>query len=186
MKEPNLEKLAAHYAAIIAEISGDLSTEGMHKTPVRAAKALVEMTEGSRMGTDRLTTMFEAECHQAVCHRMTIVEGIEEVGLCEHHLLPILTTYDRLRSRPKILGLSKLARIAGYFSRRWQNQERTAHLIAEFLQQLVQPLGAAVLIDGKHMCAMARGVRDVSSIMKVKLMHGSLQKDACGQNFSCG
>src|SRR5688572_33189240 len=90
MKEPNLEKLAGHYAAIIAEIGGDLSSEGMRGTPMRAAKALVEMTEGSRMGTERLGTMFEAECQQAVCHDMVIVDGIKEVGLCEHHLLPII------------------------------------------------------------------------------------------------
>ena len=178
MKEPNIEKLAGHYAAIIAEIGGDLESEGMRGTPMRAAKALVEMTEGSRMGTDRLTTMFEAECHQAVCHDMIIVEGIEEVGLCEHHLLPILMTITiAYVPDQKILGLSKLARIAGYFARRWQNQERTAHLIAEFLERIVQPLGTAVLIDGKHMCAMARGVRDISSIMKVNVMHGSFQKD---------
>ena len=178
MKEPNLEKLAEHYAAIITEIGGDLNSEGMRGTPMRAAKALIEMTEGSRMGTDRLTTLFEAECHQAVCHDMVIVEGIEEVGLCEHHLLPILMKITiAYVPDQKILGLSKLARIAGYFSRRWQNQERTAHLIAEFLEKIVQPLGTAVLIDGKHMCAMARGVRDVSSIMKVNVMHGTFQKD---------
>ncbi len=178
MKEPNLEKLAEHYAAIITEIGGDLSSDGMRGTPMRAAKALVEMTEGSRMGTDRLTTLFEAECHQAVCHDMVIVEGIEEVGLCEHHLLPILMKITiAYVPDQKILGLSKLTRIAGYFSRRWQNQERTAHLIAEFLEKIVQPLGTAVLIDGKHMCAMARGVRDVSSVMKVNVMHGTFQKD---------
>ena len=178
MKEPNLKKLAEHYAAIITEIGGDLNSEGMRGTPMRAAKALIEMTEGSRMGTDRLTTLFEAECHQAVCHDMVIVEGIEEVGLCEHHLLPILMKITiAYVPDQKILGLSKLARIAGYFSRRWQNQERTAHLIAEFLEKLVQPLGTAVLIDGKHMCAMARGVRDVSSVMKVNVMHGTFQKD---------
>jgi GTP cyclohydrolase I len=178
MKEPNIEKIAEHYAAIITEIGGDLNSEGMRGTPLRAAKALVEMTEGSRMGTERLTTMFEAECHQAVCHDMVIVEGIEEVGLCEHHLLPILMTISiAYVPDQKILGLSKLARIAGYFARRWQNQERTAHLIAEFLEKIVQPLGTAVLIDGKHMCAMARGVRDVSSVMKVNVMHGSFQKD---------
>ena len=178
MKEPNLKKLAEHYAAIITEIGGDLNSEGMRGTPMRAAKALVEMTEGSRMGTDRLTTLFEAECHQAVCHDMVIVEGIEEVGLCEHHLLPILMKITiAYVPDQKILGLSKLARIAGYFSRRWQNQERTAHLIAEFLEKLVQPLGTAVLIDGKHMCAMARGVRDISSVMKVNVMHGTFQKD---------
>jgi GTP cyclohydrolase IA len=176
--EPNIEKLAEHYAAIITEIGGDLQSEGMRDTPRRAAKAIVEMTEGSRMGTERLTTMFEAECHQAVCHDMVIVEGIEEVGLCEHHLLPILMTITiAYIPDQKILGLSKLARIAGYFARRWQNQERTAHLIAEFLEKVVQPLGTAVLIDGKHMCAMARGVRDTSSVMKVNVMHGTFQDD---------
>src|SRR5215216_748329 len=77
----------------------------------------------------------------------------------------------------KILGLSKLARIAGYFARRWQNQERTAHLIAEFLEKIVEPLGVAVLIDGKHMCAMARGVRDTHSVMKVNVMHGAFQNE---------
>src|ERR1035437_6884399 len=77
----------------------------------------------------------------------------------------------------QILGLSKLSRIAGYFARRLQNQERTAHLIAAFMEQIVEPLGVAVLIDGKHMCAMARGVRDTHSIMKVNVMHGAFQKD---------
>jgi GTP cyclohydrolase I len=179
MNAPNIEKLAGYYAAIITEIGGDLNSEGLRGTPLRAAKALVEMTEGSRMGTDRLTTMFQAECHEAVCHDMVIVDGIQEVGLCEHHLLPILMKISiAYVPDQKILGLSKLARIAGYFARRWQNQERTAHLIAEFLEKIVSPLGTAVLIDGKHMCAMARGVRDLSSVMKVNVMHGVFQKDA--------
>jgi GTP cyclohydrolase I len=179
MKEPNTEKIAKHYAAIITEIGGDLKSEGMRGTPMRAARALVEMTEGSRMGTQKLTTLFEAECRQAVCHDMVIVEGIEEVGLCEHHLLPILMTITiAYVPGQKIIGLSKMARIAGFFARRWQNQERTAHLIAEFLEGIVNPRGTAVLIDGKHMCAMARGVRDLSSVMKVNVMHGSFQTDA--------
>jgi GTP cyclohydrolase I len=109
---------------------------------------------------------------------MVIVEGIAEVGLCEHHLLPILMNITIAYVPDKtILGLSKLSRIAGYFARRWQNQERTAHLIAEFLEHIVKPLGTAVLIDGKHMCAYARGVRDTHSVMKVNVMHGVFQKD---------
>jgi len=178
MKHPDVNKLAEHYAAILKEIGADLESEGMKETPVRAAKALVEMTEGSRMETDQLTKMFQAECRQAVCHDMVVVEGISEVGLCEHHLLPILMTITiAYVPDKKILGLSKLSRIAGYFARRWQNQERTAHLIAEFMESLVEPLGTAVLIDGKHMCAMARGVRDSHSVMKVNVMHGVFQKD---------
>ena len=145
---------------------------------MRAAKALVEMTEGSRMDTDKLTTMFKAECMEAVCHDMVIVDGIHEVGLCEHHLLPIMMsiTIGYVPDK-KILGLSKLARIAGYFARRLQNQERTAHLIAQFVENTVEAMGVAVLIDGTHLCAMARGVRDTHSVMKVNVMHGVFQSD---------
>jgi GTP cyclohydrolase I len=178
MKQPDIDQIAQHYSAILTEIGADLTSEGMRETPLRAAKALVEMTEGSRMDTDQLTTMFKAECQRAVCHDMVIVEGIREVGLCEHHLLPIIMSITiAYVPDQKILGLSKVARIAGYYARRWQNQERTAHLIAEFIEKTVEALGVAVMIDGKHMCAMARGVRDTHSIMKVNVMHGVFQKD---------
>jgi GTP cyclohydrolase I len=178
MNPPDVTKMAGHFAAILQEIGADLNAEGLRETPLRAAKALVEMTEGSRMETDQLTKMFKAECQIAICHDMVIVEGIREVGLCEHHLLPIIMsiTIGYIPDK-KILGLSKLARIAGYFSRRLQNQERTAHSIAEFVEKIVEPLGVAILIDGKHMCAMARGVRDTHSVMKVNVMHGAFQKD---------
>src|SRR4051794_19431128 len=137
------------------------------------------MTEGSRMDTAALTKQFKSECHDAVCHDMVVVEGIHQVGLCEHHLLPILMSIT-IRHVPdkKILGLSKLARIAGYFSHRLQNQERTAHLVADFVENTVEPLGVAVLVDGKHLCAMARGVRDTHSTMKVNVMHGSVSEQS--------
>jgi GTP cyclohydrolase I len=176
MKQPDVNKVAEHYAAILLEIGADLRSEGMRETPMRAARALIEMTEGSRMDTDALTKQFKAECQEAICHDMVIVQGIHQVGLCEHHLLPIIMsiTIGYVPDK-KILGLSKLARIAGYFARRFQNQERTAHLIAEFIQKTVDALGVAVLIDGTHLCAMARGVRDTHSVMKVNVMHGVFQ-----------
>ena len=178
MRQPDIEVIAQHYAAILQEIGADAQAAGMKETPMRAAKALVEMTEGSRMDTDKLTTMFKAECMKAVCHDMVIVDGIKEVGLCEHHLLPIIMSITiGYVPDERILGLSKLARIAGYFSRRFQTQERTAHSIATFVEQIVAPLGVAVLIDGQHLCAMARGVRDTHSIMRVNVMHGTFQTD---------
>src|SRR5688500_5582306 len=178
MKQPDISKLAEHYAAILTEVGADLSADGMRETPVRAAKALVEMTEGSRMDTDALTKMFKAECQEAVCHDMVIVDAIHQVGLCEHHLLPIIMTITiGYVPDKKILGLSKLARIAGYFARRFQNQERTAHLIADFVEKTVDALGAAVLIDGKHMCVMARRVRATHSARKEDVMHGGHQAD---------
>lgn len=178
MKEPNVDKIADHYAGILKELGVDLNAEGTRETPMRAAKALVEMTEGSRMSTEHLSKQFAAECTEAVCHDMVIVEGIREFGLCEHHLLPIdMRITIAYVPDKKILGLSKLARIAGYFARRLQNQERTAHLICAFIEEIVSPLGVAVLIDGQHMCAMARGVRDTHSTMKVNVMHGAFQND---------
>ena len=178
MKQPDVNKLAEHYAAILREIGADVNGEGMRETPMRAARALVEMTEGSRTDTDALTKMFKAECQEAICHDMVIVDGIHQVGLCEHHLLPIIMSITiAYVPDKKILGLSKLARIAGYFARRFQNQERTAHLIADFVEKTVEALGVAVLIDGKHLCAMARGVRDTHSVMKVNVMHGVFQSD---------
>src|ERR1051325_8744479 len=122
MRQPDINKMAEHYAAILREVGADLDSEGMKETPLRAAKALVEMTEGSRMNTDQLTKLFKAECQTAICHDMVIVEGIREVGLCEHHLLPILMTITiAYVPDKKILGLSKLSRISGYFARRLHN-----------------------------------------------------------------
>jgi GTP cyclohydrolase IA len=89
MKEPNVSTVAEHYAAILKELGADLDAEGMRETPMRAAKALVDMTEGSRIDTAALTKQFKSECNDAVCHDMVIVEGIHQVGLCEHHVLPI-------------------------------------------------------------------------------------------------
>ena len=119
MAQPDVNKIAEQYSGILKEIGADLDSEGMKETPLRAAKALVEMTEGSRMETDQLTKMFKAECQTAICHDMVIVEGIKEVGLCEHHLLPIIMNITiAYVPDKKMLGLSKLSRIAGYFARR--------------------------------------------------------------------
>src|SRR5205809_4818020 len=90
MSQPDINRLAEHYSGILKAIGADVDSEGLKETPLRAAKALVEMTEGSRVETDQLTKMFKAECRTAICHDMVIVEGIKEVGLCEHHLLPII------------------------------------------------------------------------------------------------
>lgn len=178
MNEPDVEKIASHYAGILKELGVDPAAEGTRETPMRAAKALVEMTQGSRNSTENLTKQFAAECREAICHDMVIVEGIREFGLCEHHLLPIdMRITIAYVPDKKILGLSKLARIAGHFARRLQNQERTAHLICAFIEEIVAPRGVAVLIDGQHMCAMARGVRDTHSSMKVNVMHGVFQSD---------
>jgi len=79
MAQPDPDKIAEHYSGILKELGADLDSEGMKETPRRAAKALLEMTEGSRMETDQLTKIFKTACKTAICHDMVIVEGIKEV-----------------------------------------------------------------------------------------------------------
>ena len=85
--------------------------------------------------------------------------------------------FSARRPGQSFLSYSRRQRVDRIGSEGLQNQERTAHRIAEFIDKILEPLGVAVLIDGKHMCAMARGVRDTHSNMKVNVMHGSFQKD---------
>lgn len=77
MNQPDINTLAKHYSAILQELGADLDSEGMRETPMRAGKALVKMTEGSRMETDALTKMFKAECKEAICHDIVIPQPLK-------------------------------------------------------------------------------------------------------------
>ncbi len=177
-KEQKIQEMEAHYRAILSLVGADLEAEGINETPKRAAKALWDMTEGSRISHENIVKKFKAECRTAVCHDMVILQGIKVVGLCEHHTLPIIMkiTIGYVPDK-QILGLSKMTRIAHLFGRRLQNQERIAHEIAVFMEEILNPLGVAVTIDGHHLCSMARGVHDMDSVMKVNVMHGTFKDD---------
>jgi GTP cyclohydrolase I len=176
--EKIIDEMSAHYAAILKLVGTDTESEGLRDTPRRAAKALYEMTEGSRMGLEKIVTLFKSECEANSCHDLVMVEDIREVALCEHHLLPFpMSITIAYIPGEKILGLSKMMRIAALFSRRLQNQERIAKQIADFMEEVLKPLGVAVLIEGKHTCSMARGVRDHNAMMKVDVMRGLFKED---------
>lgn len=170
--------MAEHYAKILELIGADLKSEGLKETPLRAARAFYDMTEGYRMGTEKIIKLFKAECETAHCNDMVIVEDVREVSLCEHHLLPFpMSITIAYIPNKHILGLSKMMRIAALFSRRLQNQERIAFQIANFMEEVLAPLGVAVFIQGKHTCSMARGVRDHNAVMKVDVIRGLFKTD---------
>lgn len=181
--EKVIKEMSEHYARILELVGADIESEGLKETPHRAAHAFYEMTEGSRMGLEKVVKLFKAECETAPCHDMVIVEDIREVSLCEHHLLPFpMSITIAYIPDKKILGLSKMMRIARLFSKRLQNQERIAHQIADFMQETLHPLGVAVLIEGKHTCSMARGVRDHNAVMKVDVLRGAFKEDLALRN----
>jgi GTP cyclohydrolase IA len=181
--ENKIKDIEGHYAKILELIGADINSEGLKETPHRAARAFYDMTEGSRMGLEKIVKVFKSECTAAVCHDLVVVEDIREVSLCEHHLLPFpMSITIAYIPDEKILGLSKMMRIAALFSRRLQNQERIASQIADFMQKVISPLGVAVMINGKHTCSMARGVRDHNAVMRVDVFRGVLKEDISLKN----
>ena len=146
------------------------------KTPARVARAWRELTEGYNQSVEEVVNgaLFESDVSE-----MVIVRDIEFYSLCEHHLLPFYGQLD-IAYIPdgKILGLSKLARVADIFARRLQVQERMTQQIAEAVMDVVQPLGVGVLARGWHLCMMMRGVAKQHSQAVTSCCLGTFRSDA--------
>ena len=150
------EQIAAHYRSIIELIGEDPDREGLAKTPMRAAKALIENTRGYHEDADAIVEHEGSE--------IVIVKDIEFYSLCEHHILPFFGKVS-IGYIPAggIVGLSKLARIVDTFSRRLQVQERMTHDICELLARVLPNRGVIVYAEAQHMCMKMRGVEKQDS-----------------------
>lgn len=149
-------EIAAHYREILRLIGEDPSREGLVKTPERAAKALLDATCGYHADVRALSqkAIFEHEGSG-----MVMVRGIEIYSLCEHHILPFFGTVT-IAYIPdgKIIGLSKLGRIADAFARRLQVQERLTRQLCDFLSEAIPNKGVIVSCSARHLCMQMRGV----------------------------
>ncbi len=114
---------------------------------------------------------------------MVVVKDIEFFSMCEHHMLPF---YGRAHvaycPTDKVIGLSKIPRIVEMFARRLQVQERMTQQIAQLLDQVLEPCGVAVVIEGSHMCSMMRGVKKEHARMVTSAMLGSFKDNAATRN----
>lgn len=157
-------EIASHYEAILRLVGEDPSREGLVKTPVRAAKALLDATSGYR--TDPLAVARQAVFEHAGS-RMVIVKDIEFYSLCEHHILPFFGKVS-IGYIPdgKMIGLSKLARIVESFARRLQVQERLTAQVCCLLAEAMPTRGVIVACSAEHLCMKMRGVekQDASTV----------------------
>jgi GTP cyclohydrolase I len=107
---------------------------------------------------------------------MVLVRDIEFYSLCEHHMLPFMgRAHVAYFPRGKVIGLSKIPRIVDLFSRRLQLQERMTRQVADFINELLDPHGVAVVVEGIHLCAMMRGVQKHEARMTTSTMLGAFR-----------
>lgn len=160
--DPKLvEEIAYHYREIIRLIGEDPEREGLLKTPIRAAKAIIDVTSGYRTNAEEIA---KKAIFEHAGSRMVIVKDIEFYSLCEHHILPFFGKVS-IGYIPdgKMIGLSKLARIVDNFARRLQVQERLTAQVCELLSKSLPNKGVIVSCTAEHLCMKMRGVEKQDS-----------------------
>lgn len=173
--------IADSYKTIIENLGEDTSREGLEKTPDRAAKAMQFLTQGYEIEPlEILKSALFTEDHK----QMIIVKDIEIYSMCEHHMLPFFgKAHVAYIPNGKIVGLSKIPRIIDAFARRLQVQERLTDQIKNCIQEALQPLGVAVVIEAQHMCMQMRGVQKQNSTTTTSSFTGAFEKDKTRKEF---
>lgn len=168
------EAIRQHYQEILKHIGEDPARDGLVKTPERAAKALQFLTYGYEADPEQI--MKEA-LYEEDYSEMVIVKDIELYSLCEHHILPFFgKAHIAYIPDGLIVGLSKLPRVVDAFARRLQVQERLTSEILNCIEKTIHPLGAAIVIEARHMCMMMRGVQKQNSVTTTSAFTGEFRK----------
>ena len=175
MSAINRDKIMQITHDLLTEVGEDPQREGLVKTPLRVAKAWEFFSKGYRIELDTIINeaIFEEECTE-----MVIVRDIEFFSMCEHHMLPFFgKAHVGYIPNGKVIGLSKIPRIVDMFSRRLQVQERLTHQVAETLRDVLDPIGVAVVIEGRHLCMQMRGVEKQNSFATTSAMLGEFHDE---------
>lgn len=160
---------------ILTNIGEDPRREGLQRTPERVARMYEELTEGYH--TDPIKLINEA-IFDVNYSEMVIVKDIDFYSLCEHHMLPFFgKAHVAYVPNGKVVGLSKIPRVVELFARRLQVQERMTQQICDFINEVLQPQGVAVVVEGAHMCSMMRGVKKANASMVTSALLGTFKTD---------
>lgn len=179
--EHSTQSLMHAYKDVITAIGENPDREGLLKTPERMAKAMQFLTQGYEMDAKAI---LESAKFKEAYSEMVVVKNIELYSMCEHHLLPFFgKAHIAYIPNGYITGLSKLARVVDCFSRRLQVQERLTHQILDAIQDSLQPLGVAVVIEAQHLCMMMRGVQKQNSMTTTSAFSGQFAEEATRSEF---
>ena len=174
--ETLVDPIAAHAAALIANLGEDPRRESLRDTPERYAKAMRFLTSGYESEPEDVvgSGIFSAEGEGVV-----LVRDVEFHSLCEHHLLPFFgRVHVAYLPGDRIIGLSKIPRLVDLYSRRLQVQERITEQVADALMTLLKPKGVLVLAEARHLCMAMRGVEKQHSATATRALRGVYAHDA--------
>ena len=173
--------LTKTYKETLRLLGEDPEREGLLKTPERIAKALQYCTQGYNLSAHDILN--SAKFHEDVSE-MIIVKNIELYSMCEHHMLPFFgKAHVAYIPNGWITGLSKIARVVDVYARRLQVQERLTHEILNAIQDSLNPLGVAVVIEAEHLCMMMRGVQKQNSVTTTSAFTGEFEKQTTRNEF---
>lgn len=177
------EKIAYHIREILLALGDDPDREGLKDTPKRVAKMYEEVFAGmnytNREIADMFNTTFEDEDYLERQNNIVAVTEIPIFSYCEHHMALMYNMRVSVAYLPKdkIIGLSKIARIADMVGRRLQLQERIGSDIAEIVSMVTESDDIAVLIRGEHSCMTARGIKKEGTVTRTATYRGAFEKD---------
>ena len=176
-EKKRLEEITKELLGLIGE---DSTRQGLMKTPKRVAESWKFLSQGYHQNLDEIINeaIFDESAKD-----MIIVKDIEFYSLCEHHLIPFYgKAHVGYITDGKIIGLSKIPRVIDFYARRLQVQERLTNQIATCIQDLLNPKGVAVVMEGRHFCMLMRGVQKQNSIASTSSMLGAFKDKSTTRN----
>jgi GTP cyclohydrolase I len=159
---------------ILQHLGENPNRDGLKDTPHRVVKSWGEIYGGYQQDPKKLFTIFPADGYDQII----FLKDIELYSMCEHHMLPFFgKAFVAYLPDKKIIGISKLARLVDIFARRLQIQERIGQQVTDCLMEMLQPKGAACIIEATHMCMRMRGCNKQNTVMGTSSVQGIFKDD---------
>jgi len=176
-----LATIAHHVRGILTALGLDLQDPNLAETDLRVAKMYIEMFHGLAEGAEPKVTTFPNE--EGYSH-MVMEKQIPFYSMCAHHLVPFYGhAHIAYIPRERILGLSKFARILEFYAKRPQLQERLTEQVVTYLEEKLQPLGAMVVIEARHLCVEMRGVKKPGALTVTSALRGIFHQKPVREEF---
>jgi GTP cyclohydrolase I len=176
-----VEAIAAHVRGMLRELEIDLDDPNMLDTDLRVAKMYLEMFHGLKEGAEpKVTTFPNDEGYE----HMVMERDIPFYSMCAHHLVPFYgKAHIAYIPGGNILGLSKFARILEFYAKRPQLQERLTEQVADFFVEKLDPRGAMIVIEARHLCVEMRGVKKPGALTVTSALRGVFHSRPVREEF---